>query len=24
LIFYSYHPVEGDYFDDKPGKYLDL
>ncbi len=24
LIFYSYHPVEGDYFDDKPGKYLDF
>ncbi len=22
LVFYSYHPVEGDYFDDKPGKYL--
>ena len=22
LVFYSYHPVEGDYFDDNPGKYL--
>ena len=21
LVFYSYHPVEGDYFDDEPGKY---
>jgi hypothetical protein len=24
LIFYSYHPVEGDYFDDEPGKYLKM
>ena len=23
LVFYSYHPVEGDYFDDEPGKYWD-
>ena len=22
LVFYSYHPVEGDYFDDEPGGYL--
>jgi len=22
LVFYSYHPVEGDYFDDNPGGYL--
>ena len=24
LVFYSYHPVEGDYFDDEPGKYWEL
>ena len=23
LVFYSYHPVEGDYFDAEPGKYWD-
>ena len=22
LVFYSFHPVEGDYFDNKPGQYL--
>jgi hypothetical protein len=22
LAYYSYNPVEGDYFDDEPGKYL--
>jgi hypothetical protein len=22
LVFYSYHPVEGDYFDNEPGRYL--
>ena len=24
LVFYSFHPVEGDYFDDEPGKFLGL
>jgi len=24
LVFYSFHPVEGDYFDDNPGKYLKM
>lgn len=24
LVFYSYHPVEGDYFDDEPGIYLKM
>lgn len=24
LVFYSFHPVEGDYFDDNPGKFLGL
>ncbi len=24
LVFYSYHPVEGDYFDGEPGKYLKM
>jgi len=23
LVFYSYNPVEGEYYDDEPGKYLD-
>ena len=23
LVFYSYHPIEGDYFDAEPGKYWD-